>query len=715
MNTFTGRSLRPRRRPRASTLTDREFIQWMRDQCDAQLATDPDGGDTESPTGRAPKLVWTPALQRTYNRMRDEGEAGDDTLGGTWYRLIKSNAQGNRYGDSGLWATLMFQITGDPQWIDQAWRKIQAMLDSALDDDNNTRELAAERVILLDWLWPGLTDDRRDQMFVALDRMFTNAATPAVRTTDSDQTTGVYMGIAFYHLAFGDVHPRATELFSLPGVGGLDATARDRSTMRNAILDFVEMAAGGEWIESSEYNLGTVRHLVLGATGIQTATGVDHFPEVTAWRETAALRYPLLLTPDLRQSFQWGDEQNPHKLIVGTWTCTAMMFNHPAARQTVYALVDRYGATGSYTAEPTVARVFLMFDPYGPQTATTATMLDGRGQGVLSARAASGSMLCTHLPPTWPVGTVDHCVSYFGDLQVYRGAGWALTHPITYSGVGLDGQGTNGMLHRGIGQPKEWRGSGAVYTGPDWVFTAATSGGTILASKFYQPPPTFWYEWSRSFLWIHGDVDTVIVFDRTHLDDPLALAGCSKYPDDLEKKFNANPLRLWRWHAPIAPTIAGCTASWPIADGEVCRVSWLREDLETRITDQVVAWAGYSMAETEKKFHLDLIPEDCAGFETLITVLEFGDPAKFSTVTLHEDPEHAATAVVLTRAGRETWAALFNTTPGPTLPTYGGASAYHPEIPGLLAPVRFRDYAIPSTGARVWGMETATGLPMVEP
>ena len=114
---------------------------------------------------------------------------------------------------------------------------------------------------------------------------------------------------------------------------------------------------------------------------------------------------------------------------------------------------------------------------------------------------------------------------------MYRGHAWALTHPLTYSGVGIDGRGNCSMLHRGMGTAKEWRGSQAVYSGADWVFTAATSGGTILPSKFYQPPPTWWHEHSRSILWIQGDVDTLVIFDRSHVDDPLTLPGFDKYDD----------------------------------------------------------------------------------------------------------------------------------------------------------------------------------------
>lgn len=697
-----------------------DFIVSLQSQIDKHLAgTVPPDPDTESPTGRRPKLVWTPALQATYNRMWSEREAGADTLGAQWADLIVDNASGNTYGDSGLWATIAYQMTGDPDWVETAWEKVEAMLASDLDDDNNTRELSAERVIMLDWLWPGLTEERRTQYFEALDRMFTNASDVPVRTGDSDQTTGVYFGAVFYMLAFGDIHPAANDFFNLPGVGGLLWTGRDRTTMRNSIYDYVLMAQGGEWIESQEYNLGTVRHLVLGAYGVQTATGQEYFKEVTDWLKTGALKYQLMLTPDLDQSYQWGDEQYPHVLKTYMWTCSAMMFDDPSARQVVYDLVAKYGATGSNSAEPTVARTFLRFNPYGEKAHSEARMLDARGQGILAARNASGagagSMLCSHLPPTFPVAPVDHAVMYFGDLQFYRGHNWALTHPLTYGGVGIDGRGCNVMLHRGMGSPKEWRGSLNVSHGDDWLFTAGTAGGTILPSKFYQPPATWLHEYSRSILWVSGDVDTLVIFDRSHCDDPLALPGFDKYDDTIQKKMQEHALRLWRWHAPVAPTISGQSASWPIGD-ETCRVSWLRDDLDAHITDQVIEWAGYSMVESEKKFHLDLVPvDDVPGFQTLTTVIEFGDPQKFSSVSLHDDTSRQAQALVLTRADRATWAVLLNTTPGPVLPTYGGASAYHPDIPEMLAPVRWREFAVPETGARIWNMETESGVSVIEP
>ena len=377
-------------------MTDREFIISLGAQIDAHLAgTPPDPEDVESPTGRSPRLVWTSALQRTYNRMWSEREAGEDTLGAIWCDVIVDNARGNVYGDYGLWATIAYQMTGDPEFVEIAWRKLEPVLASSFSDGNTNREYSAERVLTLDWLWPGLSEAQRSEYLAAMDRMCAAMVATAIRTNDSDQVTGCYFGMAFYSLAFGDLHPPAAQWLARPDVGGLDATARDRTTLRNAMLDFVAMAEGGEWIESQEYNLGTVRLLLIGAAGVQSATGADHFPEVTAWAPQHALKFPLMTAPDLAASMQWGDEQHPHLFEAWRWVCTAMCVNHPVARAYVYDLVAQYGPVGYNTAEPTNPKAFLLFDPYGPAVHERATLFDARGQGILVARSESPKIAAT--------------------------------------------------------------------------------------------------------------------------------------------------------------------------------------------------------------------------------------------------------------------------------------------------------------------------------
>jgi hypothetical protein len=714
-------------------MTDLELLLSLRDQINAHLApappVDPPPPPVDSPTGRKPLLLWTEDLQRAYNRMKAEADSGATTLGAQWYSLIIANAVANdRYGDFyGLWSVIAYQMTGDATHAQRAYAKVAASgfaQSPPTIDDNGMREYAIELVVALDWLWPALTEAQRTSFLGWLDAMFASAldnvpfvsADMPIRTYDSDQSTGVYMGIALYGAGFSGVHQPAADLLARPCVGGLTSTGQNRLTLRNCITDYVAMAAGGEWIESSEYNLGTVRLLMIGVTGVQTATGVDHFPEVTAWAEQAATRYAHMLTPDQLQSFQWGDEQEPHRIRPFAWVTTAMLFDHPAARKIVYDFVASRGAVGINSAEP-VARGFLLFDPYGPATHDPLpTTFHAPGQGIISARTAwtpDASQFCAHFPPFGPgVGTVDHIGSqrFFGNVQLYRNGKWALTHPIAYGTGPLDGRMHNGMLHCGFGSPVEFRGARTLYEGSDWLYAAGTAGGAILASTFYQPPPKWWHEWSRSVLWLKGDVDTLIVFDRTHVDDPVTLPRFAAYSATDESKMQNNPLRAWRWHMPVSPTVSGNTAQWAIGD-EQARITWLRSDLTPTIVNQATAFSAISMVATERKFHLDLVPPRAGGFQTCATVLEFGNPAAFATVSLLQfGATGNVLGVRLTRAGQPDRTVFFNAAPSPKLFTpANNVSAYDPQIATTLGPVRLRDEPWSAVG-RVWQMETASGV-----
>jgi hypothetical protein len=98
-------------------------------------------------------------------------------------------------------------------------------------------------------------------------------------------------------------------------VGGLDATASDlKSSMRNSIKKYVELSKGGQWVESSSYNLGTLRLVLSGAEGVRTATGVDHFPEITALQKELALSQIYEMAPDHKQAYQWGDVEHTREL-----------------------------------------------------------------------------------------------------------------------------------------------------------------------------------------------------------------------------------------------------------------------------------------------------------------------------------------------------------------------------------------------------------------
>ena len=107
--------------------------------------------------------------------MKSDYQRGADTLGGRWFKLVKDNAEcGCRYGDTGLWATLMYQWTGERRYVDLAWTRLSSSflkLPPAKTTGNYVREYGIEFVVLLDWLWPGLTPQQREELTTAIGKM----------------------------------------------------------------------------------------------------------------------------------------------------------------------------------------------------------------------------------------------------------------------------------------------------------------------------------------------------------------------------------------------------------------------------------------------------------------------------------------------------------------------------------------------------------------
>jgi IPT/TIG domain len=676
----------------------------------------------------APMLCWTYARQAIWDRMKAENHV--------WYTMLLAQATAGSatYGNLGLWGALAYHMSGDPAYAAMAYTRLQAAFASATATSlDSVREYATERVLVAQWIWDTLTPAEQTTVLGQLDNMFTvelsrpsmPAATPE-RTNDSDQVVGAYFGLAWYHLAFGAIHPQATTFFQHVQVGGLTSTGNDRLTLRNCITNYISMAAGGEWIEGTEYNLGTMGLLLRGVDGVRTMTGLDYFPEVTAWRADCAKGLAHRLTPNRTQSLQWGDNQEPHILRVWAQVTAAMNVDDPIARQLVADLVTQYGALGS-SVQP-VARGFLLYDPYGSTTPinTLPLVYDAPGQGILSSRTSwadpLASQFMSHVPPIAPAGRVDHFVGSFADLQLYRKAGWALTHPQAYQGhVVVTGDGCNVMLQCGYGCPSEFYGARVVQSAADYTYVAGTAGGNILGNKSYYPPETFWYEWSRATLFIPGGpTDTIIVFDRTHVIDPTILPHWSQtsgrgYSTAQMAKILAAPFRRWYWHAPTEPQISGTHADWPIGSGETARVTWNRTDIAAATVNEAVAWTTDSTAVSERKWHLHLTPSpDSAGFQALITVLEFGP--QMATITPLDLGD--VQGVQVDRPGEAPLVALFNAIPGPALadPAYidGRVSGtYQASVPAVLQTVRLRTTPVsytPPSGSRVWYPETATGV-----
>src|SRR6185369_8255792 len=106
--------------------------------------------------------------------------------------------------------------------------------------------------------------------------------------------------------------PESDALLANPVFGGYDAGAPGTRNMRTVIKTYVgDWAAGGQWMESTGYDVGTLRLILLGTEGIRTAVGPGHFPEADGWFEQVALAQMAGLTSDWKEAAFWGDNDQP--------------------------------------------------------------------------------------------------------------------------------------------------------------------------------------------------------------------------------------------------------------------------------------------------------------------------------------------------------------------------------------------------------------------
>jgi len=316
--------------------------------------------------------ITMPAAQReTWARM----------LAGAhpWLGVIKSKADkdgtsATAYASRGRWSGLYYLITGDPAYARRCYAYLGTTNGNWLTPTrpgNDTREHTIEQVMILDWIRPALTEAEqatfRSWLTLTADGMLADG----LRRVDSDQVTGTYGFFALLDTVCGTDY--LTRTIRDPGtnelvpIGGLDATACDRTTIRNCVRQYVEvLGAGGQWIESQEYNLGTPNLLYMTWTGLQAALGADHLPEYAAWLPQARIYHRHELIPGCRMPFQWGDVQEERNLHwVNRDTVYAFLrAGDPAFNQFAADVDATLGRTIPSTSAPMYPRYFYYADPY---------------------------------------------------------------------------------------------------------------------------------------------------------------------------------------------------------------------------------------------------------------------------------------------------------------------------------------------------------------
>ncbi len=640
-----------------------------------------------SPTGRTPKIFWTPERQALWNQM----EAANHP----WWQQIKSNANlsgtsNARYADLGQWATMAYQVTGDPTYAAKAYAQASTKLNGGKPDSsrNFTREHFIEFAWMYDWLYPGLTASQRQQWIDSLnywsDLCLGNIPTVSwgTRLSDSDETTGHYFGMVLWDLASAGDNPRAGTFIPDAKLGGLTQTSTSRTNMRNAVADYVRRAAGGVWIESSKYNMGTLQLLLMGAEGVKTAVGSDQFPEVTALLKDVALAQMQEVTPDLREAFQWGDNEDPHSLNADRRTSLmnivgGLLQNDASIAPYVRNFADRIGA-----AEEPEFRWMILGNPYVPSADFRGILANGHvapGMGIElfhDGRQSNQSLFGSHMASR---STVDHEVHYLSNFDLYRGGEAVISHVIGYDAN--ESEHHNSMLIAGLSNMQEARGPLAGEFGADYAYHVGSTGGNRYTNGYYNPPPRFLHEWTRSLLYLpsaDAQHDTIVVFDRVNAEDPKSLVKLDRYSSSDLSRINGAPARKqWILHAPVTPTLTTGGFTWQTSGGQTVRVATL---LPVNPTRTIYSDSGLNLSGTirssELRYQIRLAPQADQRWDTFLNVIQAYSGSPSLTNALVSSTNGAAQGALIRRPNHPDVLALFDAAQGPDLPASKVVSSY---------------------------------------
>lgn len=540
-----------------------------------------------------PNFVWTATVAANWSAM----VSANNTY---WQRLQAETATNPSicsYDDMGWREAVMYKITGTASYADAAAVKAAAYAptDAGANGRNETRDRYARLVAICDMVCDGASAGNKSALLAALDVDFAKVTGQAPYqnhgtrcNVDTDECVGHYFGAVANALLYANDNPTKMNNMlnyvdaTYGSIGGVTSTGDNHNTWRNSVYHWIHnLATGGTWMESSDYNMGTPNYVNLGVFMINNYYGVDKFPEWTALYDDIASYRVNSMTSNVSDFFKWGDTQSNSyngnkKFEAMTIYAQAAFFDNDVNARYMLNLINSSSGSACMRSD-----YFLYLDDTDTKTAPsgqTDWFASGMGEQYWNSdHTSTNSMYIAQFePPTY----ADHELDDFANWGLYRSNQRSITNVRNYSPYPGSPYLNAVYLYGSLQGFKEAKGYTFEERGSNYAAIGGVTGGIYHSAGTNDPFPDIVREYDRQQILFHNtdNSDTVVIFDRIEACKPTDSA-CINFSTPaaklarLDNTYESRMLDLgykhqWVLNTNTLPVQSGDTFTWTTLGGE---------------------------------------------------------------------------------------------------------------------------------------------------
>lgn len=656
---------------------------------------------------------WSTALDTKWNAA----EGANNSL---WQYITARKDAVNFTSDSGMIDAIYCRTAEDNNYCVSAWNGSHGIQWSSyagrtynqagsLPDDNGLRDRFVRASIVYGLICGGseragstncanFKDVLNYWTDMALDNYvsgpsFSNAR--GIRTSDSDEFMGKYFGVHLFAAIIKDTDStRYNEIMTYTGTiddtsgttkdfGGLNVSGGDNgNNLRDMMArHWTTTAAGGQFIESSYYNFGTVSYVAIAIPILSDIYATDYFPEVTAELADYAEAAWNMMTPNYTNMYQWGDTQSPNTYY--EWTGFGYMSNllaNASNEQLCYAFNQIWDSNWRNDH-------YILFANLGcTSTAPTGvTYHYSEGMGVSFWHSGWADSNETFFGGNFrPFSYVDHDANGRRNFNLWRQGGWAVFNP----------QGYYGDLYAEGNYVVQLRINGAFPTkdqeiikpitgenGSNYSYSIGVAGGASVYNNYWNPPPENLHESTASHFFYHhsNGADTVIDFDRVNAENPQNLINYDRHTTTNKNWINAvSGKHYYQFFAPNDPSVSGNRISWTAEnslttylDTFITGFNSATDYVETNMNGSPCSGCGGNFQAGIEKWRMQLFSNSTSQHQTFAHIFHQGS---VPTTTQYISTAGEAAKGYLIESGTENLLVIFNAADRTTdLPTPSSA------------------------------------------